>query len=100
ARKPLRDAGFFVCGRIFVIARLGGYPDPYLDRLIVAGFLGLPRFAGVVLADGGRRGPNRVAWDGRNGAGESVAMGGYIAQIRMDSSEGLATAIRKIGVVW
>ena len=49
---------------------------------------------------GGQRGPNEVAWDGRNGAGESVAMGGYIAQIRMDSSEGLATAIRKIGVVW
>lgn len=50
-------------------------------------------------AEGGRRGPNRVAWDGRNGLGEAVAMGGYIAQIRMDSSEGLATAVRKIGVV-
>ncbi len=50
-------------------------------------------------AEGGHRGPNRVAWDGLNGAGEPVAMGGYIAQIRMDSSEGLATAVRKIGVV-
>ncbi|MCS7151963.1 MAG: hypothetical protein NZ928_06225 [Endomicrobia bacterium] len=52
--------------------------------------------------EGGKRGANKVppeGWDGTNAAGQKVAKGGYIAQIKVKSSKGVITAIRKIGVV-
>jgi flagellar hook assembly protein FlgD len=48
---------------------------------------------------GGRQGANFVAWDGKNGMGQFVAKGGYIARIKVGSSLGTATVIRKIGVI-
>jgi hypothetical protein len=50
-------------------------------------------------SEGGRKGANRVQWDGSNGSGDKVAKGGYIAQIRVKSDRGIVTAIRKIGVI-
>ncbi len=50
-------------------------------------------------AEGGRRGENFLLWDGTNEAGQKVAKGGYLAQIEIETSEGVATAIRKIGVI-
>ena len=52
--------------------------------------------------EGGRKGANRVppeGWDGTNAAGQKVSKGGYIAQIKVKSSKGIVTAIRKIGVI-
>ncbi|MCX7716131.1 MAG: hypothetical protein N2Z73_01785, partial [Endomicrobia bacterium] len=51
---------------------------------------------------GGKKGANKVpqeGWDGTNEAGQKVAKGGYIAQIKVKSSKGVITAIRKIGVI-
>ncbi|MBI4050968.1 MAG: hypothetical protein HY400_00525 [Elusimicrobia bacterium] len=42
---------------------------------------------------------NEVTWDGKNGGGQTVANGMYIAQIRAESSEGIVTEIRRIGVL-
>jgi hypothetical protein len=50
-------------------------------------------------SEGGRKGANRILWDGSNGMGDKVGKGGYIAQIRVKSDKGLVTAIRKIGVI-
>ncbi|MBI4386024.1 MAG: hypothetical protein HY551_01450, partial [Elusimicrobia bacterium] len=49
--------------------------------------------------EGARAGPNFVVWDGRNGQGQLVSKGGYIARIKAGSSAGTATVIRKIGVI-
>ncbi len=52
--------------------------------------------------EGGKKGANRVppdGWDGTNEAGQKVSKGGYIAQIRVKSTKGVVTAIRKIGVI-
>ena len=48
---------------------------------------------------GGKLGPNFVTWDGKNGMGSYVSKGGYIARIKVGSSLGTATVIRKIGVI-
>ncbi|MBI4346137.1 MAG: hypothetical protein HY553_04740, partial [Elusimicrobia bacterium] len=50
-------------------------------------------------AAGARAGPNFVPWDGRNGQGNPVAKGGYVARIKAGSGAGTATVIRKIGVI-
>jgi hypothetical protein len=44
---------------------------------------------------GGALGPNTIQWDGRNGSGDFVASGSYIARLIAGSSK----AVRKIGVV-
>ncbi|MEN3013788.1 MAG: hypothetical protein ABDH23_04130 [Endomicrobiia bacterium] len=52
--------------------------------------------------EGGKKGANRVpegGWDGTNQAGQKVSKGGYIAQIKVKSTKGVITAIRKIGVI-
>ncbi|MHB9154780.1 MAG: hypothetical protein ACYC5N_03680 [Endomicrobiales bacterium] len=49
--------------------------------------------------EGGRKGANRVQWDGANEMGAKVAKGGYIAQIRVKSDRGVVTTMRKIGVI-
>ena len=50
---------------------------------------------------GGVAGLNEITWDGRNGRGDEVASGGYVAYIE---AEGNGTTMhvmrRKIGVVW
>ena len=51
---------------------------------------------------GGTTGPNTVppnGWDGTNEAGQKVAKGGYLAQIKASGSAGSVTVIRKIGVI-
>ncbi len=49
---------------------------------------------------GGRNGLNEVTWDGRNGAGEQVASGGYVLEIRAEGiGETRHTMRRKIGIV-
>ncbi len=50
-------------------------------------------------SQGGSKGANRVQWDGSNGSGMKVAKGGYIAQIKVKSDQGVVTAIRKIGII-
>ena len=40
-----------------------------------------------------------MIWDGKNGMGNFVSKGGYIARIKVGSSLGTATVIRKIGVI-
>jgi hypothetical protein len=50
-------------------------------------------------ANGGRQGANNVTWDGTNESNRKVAKGGYLAEIAIDSPEGSATVIRKIGVI-
>ncbi|MCB4791979.1 MAG: hypothetical protein LHV68_08835 [Elusimicrobia bacterium] len=49
--------------------------------------------------EGGKQGTNVVPWDGTNEAGQKVAKGGYIAQIKVKSNRGVVTSIRKIGVI-
>ncbi|MCG3204485.1 MAG: hypothetical protein KCHDKBKB_01200 [Elusimicrobia bacterium] len=50
-------------------------------------------------SNGGKFGPNVVHWDGRNGAGEIVANGGYILQITAKDNSGKTTRARyKVGV--
>jgi len=49
---------------------------------------------------GGIQGPNSIPWDGRNGKGDIVASGSYIAQLLVeDVNGGQFKAKRKIGVV-
>ncbi len=49
---------------------------------------------------GGSQGPNTITWDGKNGRGETVASGAYIARLlAKDSGGGRSKATRKIGVV-
>ena len=48
---------------------------------------------------GGMAGPNFVTWDGRNGSGNLVSKGGYVARIKVKSPGGSSEVIRKIGVV-
>jgi hypothetical protein len=50
-------------------------------------------------SEGGKRGANKVQWDGTNGISEKVAKGGYIANIQVKSDKGVVSAIRKIGVI-
>jgi hypothetical protein len=50
-------------------------------------------------AEGGMAGPNFVKWDGRNGSGNLVSKGGYVARIKVKSPNGSSEVIRKIGVV-
>jgi hypothetical protein len=49
--------------------------------------------------NGGRAGPNFVIWDGKNGSGNFVSKGGYVAHIKVKSPGGSATVDRKIGVI-
>jgi len=50
---------------------------------------------------GGQAGLNEVSWDGRNGAGEFVASGGYILFIEAEGNGATMHVMRrKIGVVW
>jgi hypothetical protein len=50
---------------------------------------------------GGQAGLNEVTWDGRNGDGEIVASGGYIALIEAEGNGATMHVMRrKIGVVW
>ena len=52
---------------------------------------------------GGLQGPNICVpaggWDGTNEAGQKVAKGGYLAQIKVGGAKGSTTVIRKIGVI-
>ena len=50
-------------------------------------------------SEGGRPGPNTVAWDGRNELGSYVSKGGYIARVKASSPKGSKVIIRKIGVI-
>ena len=50
-------------------------------------------------SNGGKTGANFVTWNGKNGVGRNVSKGGYIARIKVGSSLGTATVIRKIGVI-
>ena len=50
-------------------------------------------------SEGGMAGPNFVTWDGRNGSGNLVSKGGYVARIKVKSPGGSSEVIRKIGVV-
>ncbi len=49
--------------------------------------------------EGARSGENAFFWDGTNEAGQNVSKGGYIAHIEVETPEGIASAIRKIGVI-
>ncbi len=49
--------------------------------------------------EGSRSGANSFLWDGTNEAGQKVSKGGYLAQIEVETPQGIATAIRKIGVI-
>jgi hypothetical protein len=49
--------------------------------------------------NGGRAGANQFWWDGTNESGQKVSKGGYLAQIEIETSGTVATAIRKIGVI-
>lgn len=48
--------------------------------------------------EGGRRGQNKISWDGRNASGNKVAKGGYICQVIVEGDQ-RARAVRKIGVI-
>ncbi|MBD3272614.1 MAG: hypothetical protein GF384_08785 [Elusimicrobia bacterium] len=48
---------------------------------------------------GGRKGVNRIAWNGENENGMKVAKGGYICRIYAEYRDTYACAIRKIGVI-
>jgi flagellar hook assembly protein FlgD len=48
---------------------------------------------------GGRKGINRIVWDGKNDCGQNVAKGGYVCRIRAEYQDAYACAIRKIGVI-
>lgn len=48
---------------------------------------------------GGRQGTNQLLWDGTNESGRKVAKGGYLAQIEVEGSSGVATVLLKIGVI-
>lgn len=51
-------------------------------------------------SQGGSAGLNEFAWDGRNGAGQLVATGGYVLRVQANGSgETLHTMTRKIAVV-
>jgi hypothetical protein len=50
-------------------------------------------------SNGGKKGANRIPWDGSNEAGQKVSKGGYIAHIKVKSDRGVITAIRKIGII-
>lgn len=49
--------------------------------------------------EGGRTGENAFFWDGTNEAGQKVSKGGYLAQIEIETPQGVTSAIRKIGVI-
>jgi hypothetical protein len=49
--------------------------------------------------EGGKRGANRVPWDGSNEMGDKVAKGGYIAHIKVKSDKGVVSSFRKIGII-
>ncbi len=52
-------------------------------------------------SQGGLAGLNEVSWDGRNGNGDPVASGGYIAFIEAEGNGATMHVMRrKIGVVW
>jgi flagellar hook assembly protein FlgD len=45
-------------------------------------------------------GPNEVAWDGRNDAGEIVPPGLYLIRLSADTDAGKATEMRSVAVVY
>lgn len=47
---------------------------------------------------GARRGENIVRWDGTDGSGQKVSMGGYLCQVTVEGEQS-ARGIRKIGVI-
>jgi hypothetical protein len=49
--------------------------------------------------NGGRRGENKLSWNGVNEDGERVAAGGYVCQVIASDEAGLIQGVRKIGVV-
>jgi len=52
-------------------------------------------------AAGGQTGLNEIQWDGRNGAGEPVASGGYVVYVEAAGNGATQHVMRrKIGVVW
>ncbi len=52
-------------------------------------------------SEGGSTGLNEIKWDGRNGDGEPVASGGYIAYVEAEGNGATQHVMRrKIGVVW
>jgi hypothetical protein len=105
-----------------VITNVSNYPNPFDSRkggpegrTVITYTLGVSADVEIVIYDllgyvvksfnfspgepGGRQGANFVEWDGHNGMGQAVAKGGYIARIKVGSSLGTATLIRKIGVI-
>ncbi|MFH2202943.1 MAG: hypothetical protein ABIJ96_07505 [Elusimicrobiota bacterium] len=105
-----------------VIDKVSNYPNPFDSRkggpegqTVIVYTLGTASDVEIVIYDllgyvvksfhftpgenGGRQGANYVIWDGHNGMGRPVAKGGYIARIKVGSSLGTATIIRKIGVI-
>jgi hypothetical protein len=48
---------------------------------------------------GARAGENALWWDGRNASGQKGAKGGYLAQIEAETPNGVATAVRRIGLI-
>ena len=49
--------------------------------------------------NGGKAGANTLPWDGTNETGRKVSKGGYIVELAIESPQGSATALRKIGVI-
>ncbi|PIP81426.1 MAG: hypothetical protein COR54_20300, partial [Elusimicrobia bacterium CG22_combo_CG10-13_8_21_14_all_63_91] len=105
-----------------VISAVSNYPNPFdtrkggpEGRTVITYTLGADADVEIVIYDllgyvvktmsfqpgqqGAKLGPNFVEWDGKNGMGRFVAKGGYIARIKVGSSLGTSTSIRKIGVI-
>jgi len=105
-----------------VISKVSNYPNPFDTRkggpqgkTVIVYNLGADSDVTITIYDllgyvvrtfkfnpgemGGRLGPNFVDWDGKNGMGRLVSKGGYIARIKVGSSLGTETVIRKIGVI-
>ncbi|TPW21576.1 MAG: hypothetical protein FD126_547 [Elusimicrobia bacterium] len=105
-----------------VVSNVSNYPNPFDSRkggpegrTVITYTLGANADVEIIIYDllgyvvktfklapgeqGARLGPNFVTWDGKNGMGRYVSKGGYIARIKVGSSLGTATVIRKIGVI-
>src|SRR5208283_2896964 len=105
-----------------IIAGVENYPNPFDTRkgggagqTVITYILGADSSVTITIYDllgyvvkrfslqagspGGQAGSNFVIWDGKNGAGQFVSKGGYIANIVVKSPNGTATSVRKIGVI-
>ncbi|MDE2290490.1 MAG: hypothetical protein KGL53_00295, partial [Elusimicrobia bacterium] len=85
-------------GKTVITYTLGAAADVEITIYDLLGYV-VKTFKFDPNSDGGKLGPNFVTWDGKNGMGRYVSKGGYIARIKVGSSLGTATVIRKIGVI-